>query len=163
MIILAFLIVAFIFAAIFWKPIVGYFAYQFAKKEIKTYPRIYKAGIGLAVIPLALLVLMLLLGGTDGAVVMMCLVLPFALPAIGSGFLISFIVRKLVTKEPNDGSTSSQFTSYTSHNSPSNDRTSDVVCDTTYKEVAEDPNGNLKDLIWKANNPQPKNLPNIRR
>ena len=161
------LIVLFILFLIFWKPIMAYFTAHYVRKEISTHSKLYKVGLSIVLIPLALIALGLLLGGTDGAVVLVAIVLPFIIPALASGFLVTRIVRGILTKNDknpsNDTFSTSPSSRPSSSGSPSSTSSYSDVIYVEPSEIEKDPNGSIKDLMWRANNPQPKDYPAVRR
>lgn len=133
---------------------------RFRKKFIK-------AGMLIASIPLALISLILLLGGTDFAIVLVTIIVPFIVPALLSGAGVGyFIGGRVLGPTPIGYTEASQEYYHNRRESRSrryrSNRKSDVF-DTTWRYVEEDPYGSMKSMMWRANHPQPKDLPEIRK
>ena len=126
-----------------------------------------KAGIILAFVPIGVLSIILLLGGTDFVIVLFTIIFPFAIPAILSGAGLGyFIGGKVLGPTPIGYQEASQEYYHNRRQSRSrryrSTRKSDVV-DADWRYVEEDPYGRMKEMLWRANHPQPKDLPSIRK
>lgn len=130
--------------------------------RIRDRQKFVKAGIIISCIPLALIALMLILGGADIAVVLVAVVAPFIIPAIFSGGFVGYIIGGRVLRDDNGTYYYTGPTDEPRRCHKSNRRNPDVI-DTTFRYVEEDPYGRVKEMLWRANNPQPKDLPEVRR
>lgn len=133
----------------------------FFKSSIRSRKKFIKAGAIIACIPLFIIAVLLVLGGVDTAIVGLTIIVPFIIPAIlsgaGVGYLIGGIAQKGRKKvepyvAPDYSSTSDDYDYYNDPN----------IIDSTCKYVEEDPYGRVKDIFWRASNPQPKDLPIMR-
>lgn len=120
-----------------------------------------KRGILITLIPLLLLAGMLIFGGADFTIVMCCIVLPFSIPAIASGGFLGYLIGGAILKKKSEKSSYSRLACQYANDSYSYCSPGSLY-DNTYKSLEEDPYGSMKDMIWKANNPQHRDLPEVR-
>jgi len=129
--------------------------------RIRDRQKFVKAGIIISCIPLALIALMLILGGADIAVVSVAVVAPFIIPAVFSGGFVGYIIGGRVLRDDNGTYYYTGPTDEPRRCCKSDRRNPDVI-DTTFRYVEEDPYGRAKEMLWRANNLQPKDYPSVR-